>query len=80
MSVQAMTRPSDKQLVRDVLEAAGERGASHEDFVEAGLARDYIATLRQLVHSDGLRIRIDFTTGQARWILTTDTTRRVRTA
>ena len=78
MSVEAMTTPSDKQLVRDVLEAAGERGASHEDFVEAGLARDYVATLRQLVHSDGLRIRIDFTTGQPRWILVTDTTRRMR--
>jgi hypothetical protein len=76
MSVEAMTTPSDKQLVRDVLEGAGERGASHEDFVEAGLARDYVATLRQLVHSDGLRIRIDFTTGQPRWILV-DTTRRV---
>ncbi|HYZ27803.1 MAG TPA: hypothetical protein VE570_02015 [Thermoleophilaceae bacterium] len=80
MTVQAMTTRSDKELVRDVLEAAGERGASHEDFVEAGLARDYIGTLRQLVQSEGLRIRIDFTTGQPRWILLTDTTRRRRTA
>ena len=79
MTLHAMTTPSDKQLVRDVLEAAGERGASHEDFVEAGLARDYIATLRQLVDLDGVRIRIDFTTGQPRWILT-DATRRARAA
>ena len=52
----------------DILNAAGPRGASHEDFVEAGLARDYIASLRQLV-DEGLRIRTDFTTGQPRWSL-----------
>ena len=56
----------------DVLFSAGPRGASHEDFVEAGLARDYIATLRRLVDEEGLRIRIDFTTGQPRWIVVAD--------
>ena len=74
---------SDRELVRGILEAAGPRGASHEDFVEAGLARDYIATLRHLVDNDGVRIRTDFTTGQARWALVadaTDATRRVRAA
>ena len=80
MTVEAVTTPSDSQLVREVLEAAGPRGASHEDFVEAGLARDYIATLRQLVDVDGLQIRTDFTTGQARWALMTDAARRLRAA
>ena len=60
---------SDRDLVRTVLRQAGPRGASHEDFVEAGLARDYIATLRDLVDDEGLQIRTDFTTGQARWAL-----------
>ena len=69
MTVDAITTRSDEQLVREILVAAGSRGASHEDFVEAGLARDYIATLRRLVDTEGLRIRTDFTTGQARWIL-----------
>ena len=69
MSVHEMTRPTDRQLVRTVLESAGPRGASHEDFVEAGLARDYIATLRTLVDADGVEIRTDFTSGQARWAL-----------
>jgi hypothetical protein len=80
MSVHEMTTPTDRQLVRAVLEAAGPRGASHEDFVEAGLARDYIATLRGLVDADGLEIRTDFTSGQARWALVTDATRRLRAA
>jgi hypothetical protein len=59
----------DREHVRAVLEASGPRGASHEDFVEAGLARGYIAALRQLVDVDGLEIRIDFTTRAARWSL-----------
>lgn len=63
------TQQAETQLVRQVLEAAGTRGASHEDFVEAGLARDYIGSLRQLVDRDGLQIRTDFTTGQPRWAL-----------
>lgn len=69
MTVHEMTRPTDRQLVRAVLESAGPRGASHEDFVEAGLARDYIATLRALVDTDGVEIRTDFTSGQPRWTL-----------
>ena len=56
----------------DVLTAAGPRGASHEDFVEAGLARDYISTLQQLVEEHGVQIRTDFTTGQTRWVLAAD--------
>jgi hypothetical protein len=80
MNVEALTTPSDSQLVREVLEAAGTRGASHEDFVEAGLARDYIATLRHLVDVEGVQIRTDFTTGQARWVLLTDAARRLRAA
>jgi hypothetical protein len=59
----------ERALVREILEAAGRRGASHEDFVEAGLARDYIATLRHLVEAERLDVRTDFTTGQARWVL-----------
>jgi hypothetical protein len=80
MSTAAVTTHSDEQLVREVLEAAGSRGASHEDFVEAGLARDYIGTLRRLVDVEGLEIRTDFTTGQARWALVTDTAHRLRAA
>ena len=72
MSVTSITVRSDEQMVRRILEAAGPRGASHEDFVEAGLARDYIATLRRLVDVRGLQIRTDFATGQARWALVTD--------
>jgi hypothetical protein len=75
-----ITTQTDEQLVREVLEAAGPRGASHEDFVEAGLARDYIATLRRLVDVDGLEIRTDFTTGQARWALVTNAARALRAA
>ena len=80
MTLEAITTPTDADLVREVLEAAGPRGASHEDFVEAGLARDYIGTLRHLVDVDGLEIRTDFTTGQARWALVTDAARRLRAA
>jgi hypothetical protein len=80
MSLNAITTPTEKQLVREILEAAGSRGASHEDFVEAGLARDYIGTLRQLVDSEGLEIRTDFTTGQARWALVTHAPRELRAA
>jgi hypothetical protein len=80
MTLDAMTTQSDEQLVREILEAAGPRGASHEDFVEAGLARDYIGTLRHLVDDEGLEVRTDFTTGQARWALVTDATRRLRAA
>ena len=69
MTVEALTSQSETELVRSILEAAGPRGASHEDFVEAGLARNYIGTLRQLVDAEGLEIRTDFTTGQARWAL-----------
>jgi hypothetical protein len=79
MSVLSMTIRTDEQLVREILEAAGPRGASHEDFVEAGLARDYIATLRRLVDRRGLQVRTDFTTGQARWALV-DTTPPLRAA
>jgi hypothetical protein len=56
----------------DVLTNAGPRGASHEDFVEAGLARDYISSLRELVEEYGIEIRTDFTTGQTRWALAGD--------
>jgi hypothetical protein len=80
MTVEALTTPTDSQLVLEVLEAAGPRGASHEDFVEAGLARDYIATLRHLVDVEGLQIRTDFTTGQARWALVMDAAHRLRAA
>ena len=72
MTVHEITTQTDDQLVREVLEAAGPRGASHEDFVEAGLARDYIATLRRLVDVRGVKMRTDFTTGQARWALVPD--------
>lgn len=63
------TTQHEAQLVRQILESAGPRGASHEDFVEAGLARDYIGSLRTLVDRDGLQVRTDFTTGQPRWAL-----------
>jgi hypothetical protein len=64
--------PQDDELVLAVLEAAGPRGASHEDFVEAGLARGYVTALRRLVDEAGMEIRIDFTTGLARWCLPAD--------
>ncbi|HET7738147.1 MAG TPA: hypothetical protein VFK32_06195 [Tepidiformaceae bacterium] len=54
--------------VRTLLATAGPRGASHEDFVEAGLAPGYIDALRRLA-GDGLDIQTDFTTGTPRWTL-----------
>lgn len=69
MSISELTIRSDDRLVRSILESAGPRGASHEDFVEAGLASGYIAALRSLVDDEGLEIRTDFTTGQPRWAL-----------
>ena len=78
MTIEVMTGNIEEQLVREVLDAAGSRGASHEDFVEAGLAGDYIGILRRLVDDEGLEIRTDFTTGQARWVV--DATRRLRAA
>ena len=69
MTIEAITTRSDEQSVLAVLEATGPRGASHEDFVEAGLAGEYIAALRRLVDEDGLQVRTDFTTGQPRWAL-----------
>jgi len=80
MTVEAMTTRTETALVREILESAGPRGASHEDFVEAGLARNYIATLRRLVDDEGLQIRTDFTTGQARWALVVDAAHRLRAA
>ena len=59
----------DQEQVRQVLEAAGSRGASHEDFVQAGLATHYVEALYALVDEEGLEIRTDFTTGQTRWAL-----------
>lgn len=72
MTTLAFDTELDRERVRAVLEAAGPRGASHEDFVEAGLARGYIAALRHLVDEGGLEIRTDFTTGAARWALATE--------
>lgn len=72
MSLTTESKRSDVDAVRAVLEAAGMRGASHEDFVEAGLARDYIGSLRRLVDRDGIDIRIDFTSGQPRWTIVRD--------
>jgi hypothetical protein len=69
MTIEAMTTKSHEDLVLEILRAAGTRGASHEDFIEAGLATGYIAALRRLVVERGLRIRTDFTTGQPRWAL-----------
>jgi hypothetical protein len=69
MSITAITKRADEEIVRAILENAGSRGASHEDFVEAGMAAGYIAALRFLVDVEGLSIRTDFTTGQARWAL-----------
>jgi hypothetical protein len=64
----------DVERVFGVLAAAGPRGASHEDFVEAGLARSYIGGLNTLVDKRGLEVRVDFTTGAARWSLSADPT------
>lgn len=52
-----------------VLDQAGPRGASHEDFVEAGIAPGYIAVMRRMVDESRLDLRVDFTTGTARWAL-----------
>jgi hypothetical protein len=70
----------DRSQVRAVLDAAGPRGASHEDFVEAGLARSYIAALRYIVDTEGFDIRVDFTTGTARWSLTPEPARDLQAA
>jgi hypothetical protein len=69
VSITAITRRTDEEIVRSILNEAGPRGASHEDFVEAGMAAGYIGALRRLVDEEGLSIRTDFTTGQARWAL-----------
>ena len=69
MTLVALDTRSPEELVRAILENAGPRGASHEDFVEAGLAPIYAGALRRLVDEQGLAIRTDFTTGQARWAL-----------
>ena len=70
MTIEAIATNIEQGLVLHVLLAAGPRGASHEDFVEAGLGTGYIGQLRRLVDEDGLQIRTDFTTGQPRWALT----------
>jgi hypothetical protein len=70
----------DHAQVRAVLETAGARGASHEDFVEAGLARGYISALRRLVDDEGLQIRVDFTTGTPRWALAPESARDLQAA
>lgn len=70
MTLMSDHRVEDDELVLHVLEIAGHRGASHEDFVEAGLARTYIEALERLVEDRGLAIDIDFTTGTPRWALT----------
>ena len=69
MTLMSENRVEDDELVLSVLEAAGHRGASHEDFVEAGLARAYAESLGRLVEERGLEIDVDFTTGAARWAL-----------
>jgi hypothetical protein len=66
----------EDRLVLAVLEAAGPRGASHEDFVEAGLARGYVAGLRRLVDDRGVAIDVGFTTGAARWTIAQATAQR----
>ncbi|MEA2496668.1 MAG: hypothetical protein QOJ29_4579 [Thermoleophilaceae bacterium] len=78
MSITAITKLADEEIVRGILEDAGPRGASHEDFVEAGMAAGYIAALRHLVDEDGLAIRVDFTTGQPRWAVTAAATNAAR--
>jgi hypothetical protein len=65
----SITTYNEEQLVLDVLTSAGARGASHEDFVEAGLAGEYVAVIRRLVDEGGLTVRTDFTTGQLRWAM-----------
>jgi hypothetical protein len=67
----AAEHESQEQAVLDVLSSAGPRGASHEQFVEAGLAPGYIAILRRLVDRRGIQVKVDFTSGTARWALPT---------
>lgn len=62
----------DDQQVLAVLRASGRRGASHEDFLEAGLAPRYIAAMRRLVDEQGCGVTVDFATGAARWVLTAE--------
>ena len=69
MSAFAPDVGQERAQVRAVLEAAGSRGASHDDFVEAGLARCYVSALTQLVDEEGVQIRTDFATGIVRWSL-----------
>ena len=59
----------DDHHVLAVLRASGGRGASHEDFLEAGLGPRYIAAMRRLVDAQGCDVSVDFTTGAARWVL-----------
>lgn len=65
----ATTDEFDDQHVLAVLRASGGRGASHEDFVEAGLGPRYIAAMRRLVDTQGCDVTVDFTTGATRWVL-----------
>ena len=62
----------DEGQVLAILRASGGRGASHEDFLEAGLAPRYIAAMRRLVDARGCTVSVDFTTGAARWVLVTE--------
>ena len=80
MTLHANIADYEEQQVLDVLATAGRRGASHEDFVEAGLAGGYIAILHRMVDEDGLQLRTDFTTGQARWALDADADSRLHAA
>ena len=77
MTLPTISPGFEEQLVLGVLEAAGSRGASHEDFVEAGLAAGYADVLRRLVDEGGLDVRTDFTTGQPRWAVDSSTRLRV---
>ena len=65
----ATTDEFDDHHVLTVLRASGRRGASHEDFLEAGLGPRYIAAMRRLVDAQGCDVSVDFTTGAARWVL-----------
>lgn len=62
----------DDHQVLAVLRASGGRGASHEDFVEAGLAPRYAVSMRRLVEDQGCGVTVGFTTGAARWVLTAE--------
>ena len=65
----ASTDEFDDHHVLAVLRASGRRGASHEDFLEAGLGPRYIAAMRRLVDAQGCDVSVEFTTGAARWVL-----------